>query len=255
MRYIFLLVLLLCGTVAWCVDGEYRCFYTGNLAALPLPQQTTLTQQLGEWLRLSQQEGVPAFFISAGNIISAEPGHPGRDAQALSLLANLTPAALALGPNETQHNIMLLRAPSGQPLPWLSLTKAPTGVQLPDIRYIQLGKLRLGFIGLTLPSAQLPDKALRHRLLTLVVESRRHCDLLLLLGVFDDSQASMLTMLLPKVDMVLGNCDINEPQTVGADIMLPIQRDQPYAGVVEFAIRDGKLAAWRGGLLPVELGK
>lgn len=182
-RYILLLVLLLCGAVAWGVDGEYRCFYAGNLAALPLPQQTTLTQQLGEWIRLSQQEGVPACFISAGNIVSAEPGHPGRDAQALSLLANLTPVALALGPNETQPNIMFPHAPSSKALPWLSLTKPPTGVQLPDIRYSQLGKLRLGFIGLTLPPAQLPDKALRHRLLTLVAENRRHCDLLVLLGV------------------------------------------------------------------------
>lgn len=241
-RLIPILLLLLCCSLAWAVDGELRLLYVGNLAAGDEAAQAQVVSQVNALRAQAAQEHVPTLLVSPGVLLEENDTMQARTA--LTQLAALSPVAVTLGTCEARSTPELLR-----PLPWVSCTLTPNGVPVTATRVVTAGAIRVGVLGVTLVPGVMPDTALRKRLENEVTRLRRHCEVLVLLAPLDELQAPLLTALLEKVDVVVGSCGETETQTYGASALAPISADAPYCGQLDLAVRDNKLVCWRGGLI------
>lgn len=254
--YLNIALLLLTAILARAADGECRLIYAGNLARGDAGQVGEIHKRLLALRARSQQDGVPALLLLPGNVF--DDGKQGKDgnARAAHEIRTLKPDVWALGPNELQaicsNTARVGTFAPGIGFPLISLNGPRDSKVIVSSRILSAGPLRLGIAALTLSVGQLPDKALRARVAREVRRlHRRHCDLVLLLGPFDAKQGPLIAALFPGIDLVLGSSRDTTPQAYGPTVLAPISADTPYYGELELAVRDGRLAAWRGGMMAV----
>lgn len=249
----YISLVLLSAIVAFAADGECRLLYAGNLARGDSAQQTEVRTQLLALQEKCHKEDVPSFTVLPGNLLDGGDGAAARNDVALHEISLLHPDVWALGTNEVTFCAQLLRtkmAHSGHR--WLSLNARLRSLPVCSSRIMRAGALRVGITALTLSPGQLPDAALRARVEREVQRLRaHHCDLVILLGAFVETQAPMLAALFSGVDIVLGGPGESTPQAYGATVLAPTAQDLPYYGEVELAVRDNHLVSWRGGVMAV----
>ena len=252
MRYtLFAILLIYCTTLAWSADGECRLFFAGNLSIASEAQRQHLSAQLVALQAQSKADGVPSLLLLPGNLCSTDKETPQHNAATLALVASLSPAAIALGPNELQHGMDYLRVRQpAVPLPWVSTSVVPRELPVALSRTVSAGTLHIGIIGLTLAPGEMPDKALRNIVTRQVAALRLRCDLVVLLGNFDALQAPILPALYPGTDLIIGAATDTAPQAPAQTVFAPGDPQVPYFGQLDLAIRDGRLAAWRGWMKP-----
>ncbi|MHB9132494.1 MAG: metallophosphoesterase family protein [Armatimonadota bacterium] len=242
--FYWLLGLLLCWSApAQAADGELRLVYAGNFGAATAEQVTHGVARIDDILRQSRLAQFPVLFLSPGNVTNDQG-----NTDAISALSLLAPAAVAVGPCETRLGNAMLR---DNPLPWVSLIPQPETPVVP-FRIITVASLRVGVIGLTLTPGAMPTQSVHDKLAATITKVRRQADLVILLGTFDAVQAPLLAACSTGVDIVLGGEGNTAPQKFGPTALAPLAAGVPSIGVLEVAIRDGHLAAWRGGIEAVK---
>ena len=71
-RYLSILLLLLCCSLAWAVDGELRLLYIGNLATGDEAAQAQVMSQVTSLRAQAMQEHVPTLLVSPGVLLGGE---------------------------------------------------------------------------------------------------------------------------------------------------------------------------------------
>jgi len=239
--------------VAWAGDGECRLLYLGNLARGDAAQQAVVREKLLALQARSRKDDVPTLTLLPGNELDCGDGADERNALALQQLAELHPSVCALGTRELTLGAQRLRTQSaGMRACWLSLNAHPRHVAVSKSRILTAGPLRIGITAVTLEPGKLPDAALRARVDRAIHRLRAHrCDVVILLGAYDDIQAPLLAALFSGIDIVLGGPAETTPQAYGATVLAPTMRDIPYYGELELAVRDNHLVSWRGQVVGV----
>jgi hypothetical protein len=247
MRWALITICWLSCLLAWGADGEFRLLYAGNFAACTGEQRAQLAAELAALRERGKADDVPTLLVLPGNICIQDPAVTNGDIAALAFAGSLSPAAVLLGASELKHGTDYLKFRLPQtPLPWLSASAAPRGVSTALFRIVPAGRLRIGIIGLTLAPGELPEKALRDSFAAHIALLRPQCDVLVLLGTFDALQAPILSTLYPQADVVLACTGEREPQSAGRAVIAPAGEQHPYYGQLDLAVREGRLAAWRG---------
>ena len=234
-------------------DGELRVYYLGNLSTAPIAKQEQIIAQLQQVLATSAQEEAAAIVLAPGNLLGEHGGTPSRDAGALALLSSLHPMAVGVGEHDLKWGATYLddSAP-GSDIPWLGAIW-PAQQQYPAMRTALVGGLSVAVLRLALPGDLPPSRREQRRLRRQFDRLRQEYDLLILLGNFSEQQSILAAALFPQVELIIGATNLIRPESYGHTVMAPIEMSSPYFGGIELAIRDGKLVAWRGGMLSYPL--
>lgn len=252
MRVVTTLLFAICALLplaARHTNAELRIYYLGNLSTAPVARQLEIIDQLQQLLDNSTQQEVPTIVVTPGNLLGPHGGTPTRDSSALSLLAQLHPQALGVGDNELKLGSAYLKQKSNAlNIPWLS-NVWPAQNNFPSIQLTQTSEIKIAFTRLALPDNQAPKPSERRKISRQLSRIKQHNDLLILLGSFDEQGSLISSALFPQADIIIGNMTSKHLDTIGHTIVAPIDATTPYLGGIEIALRDGKLAAWRGGII------
>lgn len=247
MRWLLLTACWITCLLARGADGEFRLLYAGNLTATGEGERGRLLARMSAQQSAGHADDVPTVVLLPGPI--ADPATRSADAvpPAFPFVAALSPQAVLLDAGNLPGSLAVLQASQARaPLPWLSANAAVAGFPTALFRVIPAGRLRIGVIGLQLAPGILPEQPLRTAFARQLALLRSRCDLLVLLGAFDALQAPVVAALYPEVDVILACTGERVPQPAGHAVCAPGPEAQPYYGLLEIAVRDGQLAAWRG---------
>ena len=178
---------------------------------------------------------------------------PTRDSSALQLLAELNPQAVGAGDHELKLGARYLLQKAGSAnYPWLG-NIWPAQNNFTAFQFTRLGRMQIAFTRLALPANRAPTRAERKRISRKLSQLKKHYDLLILLGNFNAQSSLIASALFPQANIIIGNVDSKQLDTIGNTIVAPAEAVNPYLGGIEIALRDGNLAAWRGGIISYPL--